>query len=1436
MRKRFLYLLFLFSFSFFHLKAQICANPGKDGNGINLSGIINSYYPGIGTASSGSQTLQVGTINPNGSSKPITAGDLLLIIQIQNGTIVSTNDSTYGNGVSGSGYTSLGNTGLYEYVLATSGVVGGSVSIIGNGLGNGLINSYISQDANATQGQSTFQVVRVPQYGLVQLSSGLTAAYWNGTSGGILAFDVAGSLYLNSANLNVNGRGFRGGGGTIQSGGTGSTKDYAQSANANIDGSKGEGIAGTPKFVLQNNIVITNNSTDYPNGSFARGAPGNAGGGGTDGDPINNDQNSGGGGGANQGAGGNGGKSAFSKLNIGGLGGASLPGGNQRAFFGGGGGAGSRKIETGFASSGGSGGGMIFIRSGSVVGSGTMSANGNSAQNTTTDGGGGGGAGGSIIIASLKGSNNGLNLIANGGSGASTNLTGVDSSVAYGPGGGGGGGLIITSDPAITNQVFGSINGISTLSNTSFGATTGTYGKIISSSAINFQTGIQSGAACSADQNIQLSVNNSSPLVGGLVVFTLTATNNGPNSASNSKVTDTLPTGYQYVSDNGSGAYNHNSGIWTLGNLASGSSLSLTITARVLGSGVYNNTAVISSISYDPVLGDNTASISTSPYALPITKPDSTQTLTNVPVLLFNITGNDITGSFPINTSAVDLDTLTPGVQSSIVVSGKGTFTVQDTSTILFTPVKGFSGIAQAYYTVSDQFGNSSVSSSSLTVKVYPVAVRDTAITGSFIPVTVNVGAKDLGLINLKSLKILTNPINGIATADTLGNILYSPKAGFSGTDSISYGICDLTVPKPLCSSPGILIIKVGSVVLPIPVSDSLQLYSGSSGTLPNLISNDIKGTYSINPASIDLDTLKSGIQDSLFISGKGSFKVSSTGTLVFTPVPGFSGIVKDYYTVADTFGNRSTSKALIKILVNPFAVNDTISSRNGAIKVVKVWLNDLGRINPKTVKINTPPLHGTATVDTMNGNLIYTPVPGYYGKDSLAYTLCDSTLPKPLCSNSAELTIRDYHFIITPPTPIADSANTVAGKAVTLLTITQNDIKGSYPIDSTSVDLDTLAAGIQTIKIIPGKGTFLVDNFGDVRFTPVKGFSGLVSTYYSISDIYGDPSSVNAQILVKVFPKALNDSAKTTLNNSVLIPVLNNDLGNLNLASVQIASPPQNGKYSINPLNGNITYTPNSAYYGKDSLSYTVCDNTKPIPLCSSPAWVYIMIASPVVKTPYADIALTSQGNLNVFLGDTITYTLTITNNGPNTGKQIVLSNIIPTGTNLVSNSYTSFYGTVSYDANSNTLGWKADSLLVGQVVTLTFKVITVSAGTVTNTASISSGSMDTILANNTTSLKTTVTEIQFFVPKAFTPNGDGKNDLFQIGGLDPYPDNFIEIYNRWGNLVYKTTGYGKNGSNWWDGSGLYDGTYYYFLHINLGTKTKVLSGYVTILRNLNH
>ncbi|MBP9068907.1 MAG: gliding motility-associated C-terminal domain-containing protein [Bacteroidia bacterium] len=52
--------------------------------------------------------------------------------------------------------------------------------------------------------------------------------------------------------------------------------------------------------------------------------------------------------------------------------------------------------------------------------------------------------------------------------------------------------------------------------------------------------------------------------------------------------------------------------------------------------------------------------------------------------------------------------------------------------------------------------------------------------------------------------------------------------------------------------------------------------------------------------------------------------------------------------------------------------------------------------------------------------------------------------------------------------------------------------------------------------------------------------------------------------------------------------------------------------------------------------------------------------------------------------------------------------------------------------------------------------------------------------------------------IPGIFTPNGDGKNDPFYIPGLDAYPKNKLQIFNRWGNMIYEAAPY----KNDWDGT----------------------------------
>ena len=559
----------------------VCATPGKDNSPGTLTGIVNAYYPpATGALAAGSTSVVLGPAAAGGAQTGISPGDLLLFIQAQDAAINSTNTGAYGDGFPGdpaSGWTAINNSGNFEFVTATSTVAvgGGTLTFIGTGANSGLLNTYTSAAYVAgTQGQRTYQVIRVPQYASATLSSGLTAMIWNGATGGVLAIDVASQLTLGGT-VAVDALGFRGGAGRILTGGTGAATDYITLATDATNGSKGEGIAGTPRYVVNGTIVgPTQTATDtgvegLPNGSYARGAPGNAGGGATDAHPTVNDQNSGGGGGANGGAGGIGGYGWNSAGIVGGFGGAAFPVSTSALAMGGGAGAGTTNNGsywtpatdtgngncgascTGINSSGGAGGGIVIIHAGAVTGAGMITANGQTALATENDGGGGGGAGGTILVYATSGGLGGLTAIANGGTGGTTwpeQAPGTPFPAnRHGPGAGGGGGVILSS--AALNAVSsanGGNPGVTTLADDAYGATPGQAGVMIPGLSITQTPGTQSGSYCAG---ADLAVTNSGtpnpvltgPGPGNVITYTQTVSNSGPYDAVNAVFSEAIP-------------------------------------------------------------------------------------------------------------------------------------------------------------------------------------------------------------------------------------------------------------------------------------------------------------------------------------------------------------------------------------------------------------------------------------------------------------------------------------------------------------------------------------------------------------------------------------------------------------------------------------------------------------------------------------------------------------------------------------------------------------------------------------------------------------------------------------------------------------------------------------------------------------------------------
>ncbi|HWZ03496.1 MAG TPA: gliding motility-associated C-terminal domain-containing protein, partial [Mucilaginibacter sp.] len=95
---------------------------------------------------------------------------------------------------------------------------------------------------------------------------------------------------------------------------------------------------------------------------------------------------------------------------------------------------------------------------------------------------------------------------------------------------------------------------------------------------------------------------------------------------------------------------------------------------------------------------------------------------------------------------------------------------------------------------------------------------------------------------------------------------------------------------------------------------------------------------------------------------------------------------------------------------------------------------------------------------------------------------------------------------------------------------------------------------------------------------------------------------------------------------------------------------------------------------------------------------------------------------------------------------------------------------------------------------------------------------------------VKITVGLTSVNIPNTITPNNDGINDLWQIKGLENYPNVLIRIFTRNGQKVFESTGYTHLFDGKFKGSLLPSGVYYYIIDLQSGCS--LLSGSLTLIR----
>jgi gliding motility-associated-like protein len=87
--------------------------------------------------------------------------------------------------------------------------------------------------------------------------------------------------------------------------------------------------------------------------------------------------------------------------------------------------------------------------------------------------------------------------------------------------------------------------------------------------------------------------------------------------------------------------------------------------------------------------------------------------------------------------------------------------------------------------------------------------------------------------------------------------------------------------------------------------------------------------------------------------------------------------------------------------------------------------------------------------------------------------------------------------------------------------------------------------------------------------------------------------------------------------------------------------------------------------------------------------------------------------------------------------------------------------------------------------------------------------------------------------VSNAFTPNGDGYNDKWEISQGNCNQQLKVSVYNRWGGLVYHSDNYNNDWDGNYDSKQLPDATYYYVIQVLYPDgRQQELTGNVTIMR----
>lgn len=1322
----------------------------------NISGVINIYTT-VKSVTCSSITVT--------SAMGFKAGDTVMIIAMR-GAYADTTDNNRKFGF----VTNYNTVGNYELDIIKS-IAGTTIN-----LQSGLIRTYNPSTADV-------QLIRVPYYNNATVTGKLTCAPWNGLTGGVLAFRVAGTLTL-SASIDVSGMGFRGGIYSIVDGSQGDTAYYYTYASG-FAGCKGEGI-----------------SDSGVNFAAGRGALANAAGGG-------DGHNSGGGGGGNYGHGGIGGDQwgGYGKIANGGLGGDTLLYSNKlnRIFMGGGGGGPHQNNNQ--ATKGASGGGIILISANTVIGnSNNIMANGLSVTDTSgLDGAGGAGAGGAILL-DVNSYSSKLNVTAYGGNGGLANCWYND---CIGTGGGGGGGAVWVSTPGLSPNVYPVLNGGLPgldINNSSggcymspYGADTGKPGGIVYGLKVplSFPPKVIVPSACGGS-GVSAYVSG-----GGTPVYSYKW---APGGQTTDSISGLAPGNYTVVVKDGCGLD--------------------TSLAFVIPTG---GVSVTTGINNGPTCaGDSngTASVKVTGGIMPYTYNWSPyggtkDTATHLAAGIYIITVTDSAGCKAIDTIKMVQPTIisvtAKAISASCGKSNGSAFAVATGGTSPYT----FS------WTPSAQ---TSDTAKGLAAGIFSVTVTDFNGCSTVKALTI-VGDSGISTgITHSNVKCFGDS-NGRATAVVSGGVspfkyLWQTTGDTNITDStLKAGVYTLYVTDVnKCTA-------IDTVTIGQP-----NVLAASMGSIVNELCNgDSKGSARVTvtggTASYSYTWSPSGGTNAVASNlGAGTYTVSITDA---------NGCkIKDSATIAQPTAVRDSVSKVTNVLCNGSSTGSaTVGVKDGTPPYTYVWSNSQTTISATNLSAGTY----TVTVKDSNGcssKVMVTITQPTAIRDSMG-----SVTEKCNGGNngSAWVMIKGgtapYSYSWSP---LAGTNDTLSNVTAGTYTVTITDLNGCKAINSVTISQPPpigISTGTTQTFCNVNNGTATANASGGNQpytYTWSSGTTGTTATglgagNYTVTVTDNNNCQNTAVVTITQYPAPV-------LSVNTTPAACDSSNGTATVIAIGAASPVtylwSNGSTNSTATalaGGTYTVTVTDAHGcgGTDTVNVAktpppVIKITNPGPICKGDS--VILTASGGNKYLWSNGATTST--IKVSPSATASYTVTTTNGCVDSAFTKVIVDIpalnvcCDTTINIGGTAFVTAIGSLNYvwSPQSTVNCYKCPSTAITPVT------VGVNTYTVTGTDSNGCISSGEVIIN--------VNCAKFTVPNVFTPNGDGQNDEFVIKaeGAESY---LINIYDRWGVQVYSST----NPAVYWDGKNkggkmVSDGVYYYIIKSSCGSVESDFHGFVQVIK----